>query len=334
VTHGGTGSENADVLTFLARRIVLGLCVLWAGTFLSFSFFASVYLPLKTEPLLPAYWRWLRGVPTGHSFEHGLLGPLWPVVRPALVHTLVLLGFTMAIVIVFSVTIGCLAARWRGSGLDLLLRGGSSIAWAVPPFILALVLEETLGGGAGRAGLGWFPPGGWAGQCPGGIGIDLHTFRCPAAGSGAVYVGNVLWYLTLPAVALAVGFIGLHSRYLRVALGTALEMPYIAVARAKGLPERQVLLRHALRNSLIVFVPALLGDFGAIFGASLVIDVLFRLNGVGGLFISLLNLNSEVPVLDTYTAQLLLLIGGALVVLASLLGELAIGLIDPRVGFD
>jgi ABC-type dipeptide/oligopeptide/nickel transport system permease component len=58
------------------------------------------------------------------------------------------------------------------------------------------------------------------------------------------------------------------------------------------------------------------------------------LNGVGSLFISLLNLNSEVPVLDTYAVQLLLLIGGALVVLASLLGELAIGLIDPRIGFD
>ena len=323
------------MLSFLFRRVVLGLAALWAGSFLSFCFFASVFLPLRGTPLLPAYWRWLSGVPSGRSFSHGLVfGRLWPKVLPALAHTAVLLAYVLVLVAVFATAIGCFAALRRGSSVDGLLRTVSYAAWAVPPFILGLVLELAFGSELGQPGLGWFPAGGWAGQCPYGIGIDLHTFRCPSAGSGVVYVGHVLWFLTLPAVALAAGFVGLHARYLRAALVAQLDAPYIATARAKGLPERRVLLRHALRNSLAVVVPVVLSDFGAIFGASLAVDLLFALNGIGSLFVGVLNWNSNVPVVDTYAAQLLLLIGGALVIAVSVLGELAVGLIDPRVGFE
>jgi peptide/nickel transport system permease protein len=322
------------VLRFLVRRVVLAVVVLLTMSFASFCFFASTYLPLKGTPLLPAYWRWLRGVPTGHSLSNGLLGPLRPVVVPAIAHTLVLLALTFVFVAVIAVALGCLAAASRGSVLDVVLRGGSYLGWAVPPFILGLVLQQTVGTAAGGSGLGWFPVGGWAGECPGGLGIDLHTFQCPSVGSGLTYVGNTLWYLTLPAVALAAGYIGLHSRYLRSSLVGVLDAPYITTARAKGVPERQVILRHALRNSLITFVPALLNDFGAIFGASLAVDLLFSLNGLGTLFVRVLNVNSGAPILDTYAMQLLLLIGGALVLTASVLGELAVGLLDPRVNLD
>jgi len=322
------------LVKFLVRRVVLAIGVLLMVSFVSFCFFASTYLPLKGTPLLPAYWRWLRGVPTGHNLGHGLLGPLWPVVVPAMAHTLVLLALTLVVVVVVAVALGCLAAASRSSALDVVLRAGSYLGWAVPPFILGLVLQQTVGKAAGGSGLGWFPPGGWAGQCPGGLGIDLHTFRCPSAGNGLTYVGNIIWHLMLPAIALAVGFIGLHSRYLRSSLIAVLDAPYITTARAKGVSERQVILRHALRNSLITFVPALLNDFGAIFGASLAVDLIFSLNGLGTLFVRVLNVNGGAPILDTYAMQLLLLIGGLLVLTASLLGELAVGLLDPRVNLD
>jgi ABC-type dipeptide/oligopeptide/nickel transport system permease component len=78
----------------------------------------------------------------------------------------------------------------------------------------------------------------------------------------------------------------------------------------------------------------LLTDFGAIFGASLAVDWVFRLDGLGTLFISVLNVNSTSPVLDTYAMQVLLLLGCALVLTASLLGELAVALLDPRVNVD
>lgn len=320
------------MLTFVLRRLVLSVVVLLVACSASFCFFATHYEPLRGTPLPRAYWQWLRGLATGRSFTHGIVfGPFGGQVLDSLERTLALLALTLVFVVVFATLLGCLAAATRGSALDLLLRIGSYVAWAVPAFLLGLVLQQTLGKIAGGPGLGLFPPAGWAGQCPGGLGIDLHTFRCPAAGTGMGFVGNVLYHLALPAVALAGGFVGLHSRYLRASLVDSLAAPYVTVARAKGLPERSVLLRHALRNSLIAFVPAVLTDFGAIFGASLAVDWVFRLGGLGGLFVGILNVQSTSPVLDTYAAEVLLLIGGAGVLLASLLGELAIGFLDPRV---
>ncbi len=316
---------------FLLRRLVLGLVALFVALSGSFFFFASQYLPLRSTPLLHAYWVWLRGVPSGRSLSHGLYGPiLWPVLT-AFERTLALLGLTLVFVLVVAVALGCVAAARRGSALDLVLRTGSYVAWAVPGFVLAIVLQQALGRIAGGWGLGWFPAVGWAGECPGGQGIDLHTFRCPAAGTGLTHVGTVLYHLTLPAVALAVGFVGLHARYLRNSLLDALDAPYITVARAKGLPERAVLLRHALRNALVTFVPAVLSDFGAIFGAALVVDVVFGLRGLGAVFIGQLHLNVDATVpMEIYGMQLLLLIGGALVLTASLLGEVVVVLLDPR----
>jgi len=322
------------VLTFVARRLLVGVVVLFVAASAAFCFFASQYLPLRETPLLSAYWHWVQGLPTGRSLSHGVLyGRLLPAVIPALEHTLALLGMTLVLVVVLSVGIACVAAASRGSVLDFLLRAASYAAWAMPAFLVALVLQQLVGKVAGGPGLGWFPVAGWAGQCPGGLGIDLHTFKCPPAGSGFAYVGNAAYHLTLPAFALAAGFVGLHSRYLRSSLLDALDSPYVTVARGKGLPEHTVVLRHALRNSLASFTSALFSDFGAIFGASLAVDWVFQLRGLGWLFVALLNLNSTVPVIDAYALELLLLLGGACVLVASLLGDLVVGLLDPRVGF-
>lgn len=249
---------------------------------------------------------------------------------PALGRTAALLAMTMVVVLVFALLIGCVSASTRGSMLDIVLRCFTYLGWAIPAFLLALVLQQTVGKVAGGSGLGWFPIAGWAGKCPGGLGIDLHTFRCPAAGTGLTYVGHVVDHLVLPAFALAAGFVGLHARYLRASLIESLDAPFATVARAKGLPERKVVLRHALRNSLATFLAAILTDFGAIFGASLAVDWVFHLGGLGSLFVAILNINSTVPFLDTYAMELLLLIGGAWVLLASILSEVAVGLLDPR----
>lgn len=320
-----------NVTGFLVRRLVLGVLVLFVACSGSFFLFASQYLPLRGTPLLHDYWRWLRGLPTGHSLSHGLLGPLLPSVIPALGRTASLLAMTLVLVLVLALVIGCVSASTRGSMLDVVLRAVSYLGWAVPAFLLALVLQQTVGKVAGGSGLGWFPIAGWAGECPGGLGVDLHTFRCPAAGTGLTYVGHVLDHLVLPAFALAAGFVGLHARYLRASLIESLDAPFATVARGKGLPERKVVLRHALRNSGATFLAAILTDFGSIFGASLAVDWVFHLGGLGALFVGSLKLNVDASVpLDTYAMEFLLLIGGVCVLLASILSELAAGLLDPR----
>jgi peptide/nickel transport system permease protein len=317
---------------FLIRRLTFGFLALFLGLSGCFFFFASKYPPLAETSLPHAYWVWLRGLPSGRSLNDGLLaGHLLSSVGSAFGRTLLLLVVTMVLVLVISVPLACLAAAKRGSPLDFLLRCASYAVWAVPAFLLATLMQEGFGRIPGGWGLPWFPYVGWAGDCPNGQGIDNHNFRCPSGGTGLSHVGLVLDHLALPAMALALGFIGLQARYLRSSLLDALEAPYITVARAKGLTERVLIVRHAARNALVTFVPALVSDFGLIFGAALAIDFIFQLGGIGTLFINSLKLNADgfVPV-DTYALVLALLLGGALMLTVSVLGEVVLWLLDPR----
>jgi peptide/nickel transport system permease protein len=317
------------VAAFLARRLLLAVAVLFAFSFVSFVFFATGFYPLKGRPALPEYWRWLSGIPSG-NLAHGLTGPIWPELLPALGHTFALLAVTFAVVVVASISLACLAVSVRGSALDALVRVGLYLTWGIPVFLLALIVQQVVGALGSARGIGPFPLAGWPGFCPTGIGLNAGTLNpCPAAAGGAGYALDVLRHVTLPALALAVGFVGLHGRYLRAALAGALSAPYVTTARAKGLSERAVLFRHALRNSLSTFVAVLLADFGALLGATLVIDWVFQLNGLGMLYLR--ELNPNVPSIDPYAVEVLLLVTACLLIAFSVLSELAVVALDPRV---
>lgn len=319
-----------SLIAFLARRLLLGALVLAAFSFLSFVFFAARFYPLKGNPALPAYWRWLSGVPSGRSLTHGLPGPIWPKLLPALGHTFALLAVTFAIVFVASLALACLAASARGSALDALVRVALYLTWGVPVFLLALIVQDAVGTLGSARGIGPFPLAGWPGSCPTGIGLNAGTLTpCPPAAGGAGYVVDVLRHVALPALALSVAFVGLHGRFLRAALVGALAAPYVTTARAKGVPERRILLRHALRNSLAVFVAALLADFGGLLGATLVIDWIFQLNGLGMLYLR--ELDPLRGSIDPYLVEVMLLLTAGLLIVFSILSELAVVLLDPRV---
>ena len=321
---------------FVLRRLVFGFVAMFVALSGSFFFFASRFLPLSESPVLHDYWIWLRGIPSGRSFQDGLLsGHLLSIVGSAFGRTMILLALTLVIVVVIAIPVGCISAAMRGSVVDYGLRIGTYIAWAVPVFIVAILLQQGFGRIPGGWGTGWFPSVGWAGQCPNGQGIDPHNFQCPAAGHGLSHVGQVIYHLMLPALALALGFIGLNARYLRNSVIDALDAPYVTVARSKGLPERTVVMRHALRNAFVAFVPAIVSDLGVLFGAALAVDWIFQLGGLGTLFIGLLQLNADanVPV-DTYELQLALLIAACVMLTASMLGEILLVLLDPRVRPD
>src|SRR5207253_2461067 len=107
----------------------------------------------------------------------------------------------------------------RNGPLDVLLRGASYIAWAIPAFVLALVLALAAVSIGSQRGLGPFMIAGFPGSCPPGFGLNAGTLgHCPSAGSGFTYAWNLLRYLAIPALTLAVGFVGLHARYLRAGL--------------------------------------------------------------------------------------------------------------------
>lgn len=326
------------MVSFLAKRLLVGFVALVVGVSASFFYWAAKFPPPGGGSLVDDYWIWLKGlitgrsftqmvVPPGELFREPLLGPI----ATAFGHTVALIGLTFVFVVVITIAIACVTAATHGSLLDASLRTGMYIAWAVPGFVLAGLLQDWLGNAPFGSRLGWFPAGGWAGECPNGLGLDPHNFHCPAAGHGLTHVGLVLYHLTLPAIALAAGFIGLHARHLRSALLEILGAPYITVARAKGLPERTVFLRHGLRNAIVSFLPVLLGDFGALFGAAFVIDYIFQLGGLGTVFVEEMRFGSDFPpAIDTYKMQLILIFTGVLMLAASLLGETLAVVLDPR----
>jgi len=321
--------------------LALGVLVVFASAM--FFFLASKTQPLAGHPLLPAYWRWVTGLVSGRSF-HSLVSTeqtglgrvntpesLWPQLVPAIGRTAALLGLALLLVIVFGIAVGVAGALWRGSAADALLRVTTYLAWATPAFLLGLIVQELVNSVGSGHGLGPFPIAGWPGSCPAGIGVSHGTISpCAAAGSGLTYVVNVLLYLTLPAVTLALGFIGLHGRYLRSQLVETLGEPFITTARAKGLAERQVVLRHALRASLATFTGVLLTDFGMVFGAALAVDWIFKLNGLGTLLLLQFPSVDHPAPIDTYLLEVLLIITAALVLCASILSEIAVRWLDPR----
>ena len=262
------------------------------------------------------YWDWVKGIPSGTSFGTVCNGQVAQQIGPALEHTAALLAGAGLLVVCFSLLLGTLAATRAGSALDGGLRGFSYAAWAVPPFVLAMMLQSVLRWAGSRYGFNWFGVGGW-----------------PQGGSGVHHAVEVVRDLVIPAVALSVAFIGLHSRYLRSSLLVALNAPYTTTARAKGLPERQVIFRHALRNSLATFTSALLLDFGAIFGAAMAIDWVFGLNGLGMLLLTEIGGvgGGDGPrFLNPYAIETLLAAAAMLVIVSSLVAEVAVALLDPR----
>jgi peptide/nickel transport system permease protein len=177
-----------------------------------------------------------------------------------------------------------------------------------------------------------FAQNGWPGYCPTTYNF-LNQIGCPSGGTGVHYAVGVLRHITVPAIALALAFVGLHSRYLRSALLVSLHAPFTTTAYAKGLSERRVVLRHALRNSLATFTSVLLLDFGALFGAAMAVDWVFHLNGFGTLLITEIGGagSGDGPrYLDAYAIETLLAFAAAFVFLSSVLAEVAVVWLDPR----
>jgi len=330
---------------FLARRLLLAVGVLVAVTFISFCFVAtkfsaictSAYTPQTRYPPLAGsvrdaailYWHWLKSVPQGHVGDPcgtTTLQPFWESVG----HTAMLIALTAVIVVAFSLLLGTLAAVNAGSALDVVLRVFSYAAWAIPSFLLALILQAIVEWATVHHGFRLFPISGWPGTCP--VSVFYTT---PACGhpTGIHYVGSLFTHTLVPALALSLAFVGLHSRYLRSALLVALHAPFTTTAYAKGLSRRRTVLRHALRNSLATFTSAFLLDMGAIFGAAMAVDWVFRLGGFGMLFIIQINGvgGGDGPAyLDAYAIENLLAFAALFVLGAAFVSELAVGWLDPR----
>jgi peptide/nickel transport system permease protein len=324
--RAGQTSSIGSLLGFLIRRVVLAAVVFAVTSCLAWLVFASALNPLSVffpdfkskdalaavarghlhEPTLARYWIWVKGMFSGAGFGHTIAydRPVWPLVEPAFLRTLQLMAFALVIVVALSVLVGMTSARRRRSAVDVSLRGFAYVAWSIPAFLLALLLQRLVAG------------------------VQDTWHVQPFAYNGPPTHGVQDWFqhMVLPAVAVALGLAGAYSRYLRSSLLVVLDASYITVARAKGLSERRIVRRHALRNAFIPFTTMIAFDFGALFGASLAADYVFRLGGMASLF-----LNQGLFEADPNIIEAELILTALLVIGAGILADVAAGWLDPRV---
>ena len=319
---------------YLLRRALFAVALLFAVTYVSFWALAGHLNPLypllfqqprpeaqikaltavaHLDQSIPArYVFWVKSIFTGEGGSRTILTqqPIWSPVLHAFVHTIELAAGALILAVAVAVLLGVLASARAGRGSDRLLRGAGYVAWSIPAFVVALVLQAAGARLFNRTGFHVFVPFG------------------PPTGHGLAYVESWFRHMTLPVVSIALGYIGLYLRYVRTAILGTLAAPYIAVARAKGVPERRVLVRHALRNALVPLLAIVSLDLSAVIGTTLVADIVFGVQGLGGLFLS------SVRADDPYQMEAIMAAGIATVVLLTLVGDLAHGWLDPRVSVD
>jgi peptide/nickel transport system permease protein len=214
--------------------------------------------------------------------------------------TLWLIGFGALLSVVIALPLAALAATHRDGPIDHAVRAVPLVGLGFPPFWMGIVLLLI---------------------------FALHLGRLfPVGGYGDGFVGH-LHSMVLPALTVALGIAPILIRSLRASLLEVLESDYVTTARSKGLPERRVLVRHALRNAVVSTVAVLGVNIGFLIGGTLVIEQVFDLPGVGQLMINSI-FQRDFPVVQAVT-----LVFAVLVVLVYLLSDVVHALLDPRVRF-
>jgi peptide/nickel transport system permease protein len=335
--------------SYLLRRLLLAISTVVAVSFASFVAFGLALDPTYpmilgppaprhlvqqyyhlTDPILSRYWRWVTDF-----FHHGFgttVGsasgspptivegrPIGPELWSAAKITAELVGASMVLVIVFSALLGVVSARRPGSKADVGARLVTYVSWSIPTFLLGDLLRRAIvGDQVFRSG--FTGPGGTFQQTVGDTHGDWFVLGPPTGG-----VIDWFQHMTLPCLALAVGLVGVYSRYIRSSMIEALQEQYVVVARAKGVPERRVLWRHALRNSLIPFTSLLTLEFGAIVGASVAVDAVFHLGGFASAFLAALG------AADPFELTALVISIAVVVTVFMTVSDLLAGVLDPRV---
>ncbi|MCS7002910.1 MAG: ABC transporter permease [Dehalococcoidia bacterium] len=255
------------------------------------------------EQLLIYFAEALRGN-FGTSFRYQQ--PVGEVIASRLPATLLLMGTALAIPTTVGMALGYVAARHANRGADLLVSVGALLGEATPSFWLAQMAVIVFAGE-----LNWFPVQG------------MSTARANYTGWRAAL--DVAHHLALPALCLGFLQMAVVMRLTRTALREALVEDYVRTARAKGLAERAVALRHALPNALLPVVTVIGAQFGNILTGAVLIEIIFAWPGLGRLLF------------DATTARDYPLLTGLFftvslgVVIANLLTDVTYAIIDPRV---
>jgi peptide/nickel transport system permease protein len=135
-------------------------------------------------------------------------------------------------------------------------------------------------------------------------------------------------HLVLPVIVLMIASIATYSRFMRASMLEVVNSDYVRTARAKGLTEQKVTMKHAFRNALIPLVTLVAINFGALLGGAIATEFVFSLDGMGLYYISALGQN------DPYPVMAWLMVTATLIIIFNLIADIAYGFLDPRVRYD
>lgn len=236
----------------------------------------------------------------GESFYYKR--PVMSMIADGVEPTLSLALFTIVLACLIAVPIGTLAAFKQGTWIDRIVMGFSVIGFSVPVFVIGYVLIYVL-----SVKLEWFPVQGYQHISEG--------------------IGGWAYRLVLPASALSVIFIALIARMTRTSVLEVLNEDYVRTARAKGLPQIKVLMKHALRNAAVPIVTVIGIAIAVLISGVVVTESVFVIPGLG-----LLTLDA-IQGRDYPTVQALIIVFAVVYVAINLLIDLIYTLLDPRIRY-
>ena len=246
----------------------------------------------------------------GNSFR--TRQPVMTEIAGRLPNTVYLMSVTLIIVALIAIPIGVISAVKQYSFFDLSVTTLSFMGQAIPEFWLGLILILVFYAWLTNPFTGepLLPPGG------------METLNASFS------IWDRVKHLILPVAMGAVGWIAWYSRFLRSGMLEVIHQDYIRTARAKGLAERVVLYRHALKNALIPLVTISALDLPYIFAGSLYVELLFSWPGMGRLYYQAA-VDRDYPLLLA-----ILIIGTSVVIAANLLADIAYACLDPRLRYE
>jgi peptide/nickel transport system permease protein len=253
------------------------------------------------RPLPEQYWLFISGLVQGQmGTSLAFRQPVREMVLSRLPISIGLAVYAMALAAVITLVFGLLAAVHKGRWLDQVIRVVFLLILTTPNFWFGILLILVL-----SLALKWFP----------------------VAGFGATPQEHI-WYLFLPALTLALPLAAVLIRNLRSQVILTMRSDFVRTTRAKGLPERLVLMRHVLRNALLSTVTIFGLQFGFLVGGALVIETVFAVPGMGQLLFTSIT-SRDYPVVQAITV-----VSAVLVIIVNLVVDVSYSFLDPRVTYE
>ncbi len=257
------------------------------------------------QPILVQYFIYLKNIFTkfdfGVSFKISYLASVNSIIGSKLLPTVLLNVYSLVISIPLGILLGIVAALKKNKWQDHTISTVVMLFVSVPSFVYAFVLQYF------------------------GSKIGLPVTVASASSAGGYFTGTMLVSMILPILALSFGSIASLARFTRAELTESLTSDYMLLARAKGLTKGQAVFRHALKNAMVPILPTIVAMFVSILSGSLVIEKIFAVPGIGGLYVTSiqeLDYNVFMAVSIFYT-----FIGLA----ANIIVDLSYGFLDPRI---